>query len=73
MIEIRHLDKCNGASRFGSCANCGAGSSDDKKMTWIEFTPHGGNQQITICLCSRCRIELASAILTNALIEDELS
>ena len=73
MIEIKYLKNCEGASKFGNCVNCGAGSSEGQQMAWISFAPPNSGKYTTICLCRECRLKLASEILTNDAIRDALA
>lgn len=70
-MTIEHLSKCKGASKFGSCVNCGIGSEDSiDDMTWISFALKNSGYYTTICLCRKCRFGLASEILSDAVREE---
>lgn len=69
MIEIKYLKDCDGASRFGSCANCCVGSDECQNMAWIIFNPTKSSYYTTICLCDTCRLKLVDKILNYAMKE----
>lgn len=69
-MEIEYLRECEGASKFGSCVNCGVSSRDCTDMTWISFAPKNSGYHTTICLCRKCRFVLASEILSDAVRRD---
>ena len=69
-MTIEYLSACKGASKFGNCVNCGAGSREGSRMAWISFAPQNSGRYTTICLCRECRLKLVSKILTDdAIIE----
>jgi hypothetical protein len=70
MIEIKHLEDCEGWSKIGTCVSCGKRSEEDKTLTWITFNYPLTNFYQTICLCRKCRFKLASEILSDAAKED---
>lgn len=64
MIEVKYLQDCEGADKYGSCSGCGKFSKEDTAMIKVEFWRDvGGNSRGTqICLCKQCRAELYSKI-----------
>lgn len=69
-MQIEYLSKCKGAYKFGNCVNCGVGSGEGNGMTWISFAPGNSGYYTTICLCRKCRLVLASEILSAEVRED---
>lgn len=65
MIKKQLLKDCRGAEKFGTCASCGKGSSEDEKMVRLRFSYQEGANS-SICLCSGCLRKLASLALADA-------
>lgn len=47
-MEIKKLTEYKGASRFGSCNNCGITESDSHNLYRLQF------KQVSLCLCPDC-------------------
>lgn len=60
-MQIKKLTEYKGASRFGSCIECGEAESDTHRLYRLQFTG------ISICLCPDCfrrvRAKMNDAIL----------
>ncbi len=61
MIQLKYLQDCKGATRFGACSSCGKGSQEDKKMVRI-IMYHDDNHKTSFCLCDNCRREMYKKI-----------
>lgn len=55
-MKIEKLSECKGASRRGSCSDCGISEGESHDLYRLKFT------RVSVCLCRKCFNEMTIII-----------